>query len=835
MLLRPLVKTTTGSASSTDRSNQQQQSSSSSSSSSSPPSQPSVPLPIIDASRFPLIHAFHRIVFSQTAVDSVKSMIAPSAAATHPTHSTQHKHNNNTHHQHPNQRKPKIQTISNNGVSFDSRHDSSTLPHSSVQPVEQMDITISGQKRKRKSTAIDIALSMNESDLTTTTEAATANGGAFNLSDVACPDSPYNDNEEIEDGEMVDNEDENGEEEELPHVEYYSDEEGDESDDGEMNNPEMVTEESVPQNGTDDISNMAPITFPTPNESGAVVLSGEEQIYAWQNAKEQAAYERGYYEYLEHAQNNTTSSSSPATTTPTPTYDAVNHDAHLAGLDTVSKCWDSRPSEVYQYFGWWTCDQEGGWKDPNLVVTTATGSRPAKFIRYADFNGGEGEGEGDDGIDKFADAEEGEIEDGELEDDENKPANSNVPAFGESNGSMNANAGFSFTFPTSNVSGYQYQQQQETVMMDNDFATTTTTTTTTSTITNSFSHSTIPAPSTMQVSSIGEFEPVEEIPLDKVWSLQELLEDVAGIDDALLAGEIAVAAVGDGGSGHAVDQGGFDDGEYADDGEWGVEGVSEVFENAEENDGGGGGGGSGKRNKRNRKKNKKGKGGAGGFNGGGGGNGWKDDRIGMEVEKDVVYDEADLTPEEIQIQRWSVSWRIQRAQEVRLEEEAKQREQEAQLRAAAAEKAEMAYRRTKAYKLQTYPHIFGSTNADTIIALEASLNRAFAQTGGRGTASGSLRAPGWISEDDRQEERELDLVDVDEVEEVERDSWRVTNVQVDAERVPMDDDEEEEEGAIPMDEETMAEIAEIERRLEQGQAGKKPSMRVLWPVIPIRL
>ncbi|KAJ3277729.1 hypothetical protein HDU79_002199, partial [Rhizoclosmatium sp. JEL0117] len=31
--------------------------------------------------------------------------------------------------------------------------------------------------------------------------------------------------------------------------------------------------------------------------------------------------------------------------------------------------------------------------------------------------------------------------------------------------------------------------------------------------------------------------------------------------------------------------------------------------------------------------------------------------IGMEVEKDLVYDESELTPEEIEIQRWSIAWK----------------------------------------------------------------------------------------------------------------------------------------------------------------------------------
>ncbi|KAJ3103765.1 hypothetical protein HDU97_009861 [Phlyctochytrium planicorne] len=93
--------------------------------------------------------------------------------------------------------------------------------------------------------------------------------------------------------------------------------------------------------------------------------------------------------------------------------------------------------------------------------------------------------------------------------------------------------------------------------------------------------------------------------------------------------------------------------------------------------------------------------------------------IGMEVERDVVYDESELTPEEIEIQRWSISWKESHAKDAKVLEDMK-----------------LAYQNSHAFKSRTYPARYGSHSED-IITLETKINRIFQETGGSGTVGGT--------------------------------------------------------------------------------------------------
>ncbi|KAJ3192223.1 hypothetical protein HK101_006877 [Irineochytrium annulatum] len=110
--------------------------------------------------------------------------------------------------------------------------------------------------------------------------------------------------------------------------------------------------------------------------------------------------------------------------------------------------------------------------------------------------------------------------------------------------------------------------------------------------------------------------------------------------------------------------------------------------------------------------------------------------FGMEVEKDVVYDESELTSEEIVIQRWSVNWRKQREVEVKREREAaEQREKEAASRAQ-KEADGLLFRQTLEYKQAAYPALYGDA-ANRIIKLETALTEAFEASGGFGEVAGT--------------------------------------------------------------------------------------------------
>ncbi|TPX77199.1 hypothetical protein CcCBS67573_g01515 [Chytriomyces confervae] len=161
-----------------------------------------------------------------------------------------------------------------------------------------------------------------------------------------------------------------------------------------------------------------------------------------------------------------------------------------------------------------------------------------------------------------------------------------------------------------------------------------------------------------------------------------------------------------------------------------------------------------------------------------------DPNFGMEVERDLVYDESELTPEEIEIQRWSVAWKQKRALEKAQEQEMERMRSEEQEMLAKKAEEFTRERQSVSYKKRTYPGLYGSLDAaNRIIALEQEVQRRFDASGGVGIVPpvipiGETEQLKWYKElylrrkhtvdaytnDDEMEEGEVELEEGEEVE-----------------------------------------------------------------------
>ncbi|KAJ3352366.1 hypothetical protein HDU83_008131 [Entophlyctis luteolus] len=181
-----------------------------------------------------------------------------------------------------------------------------------------------------------------------------------------------------------------------------------------------------------------------------------------------------------------------------------------------------------------------------------------------------------------------------------------------------------------------------------------------------------------------------------------------------------------------------------------------------------------------------------------------DELIGMEVQRDIVYDESELTPEEIAIQRWSIAWREKRAAEnaqelaekMRQLEESHKHEQELLRRAHE--------QHTYAHKSTIYPSIYG-TKANLIIQLEAQLHKRFEESGGVGYTQ-HIVAVGEEHESYNKVPRRA-LISSSEM---------VSKC----------------ENSIGSD--SMVEDGELAEEGEIGEIAEMTATRVIWPVLPIR-
>ncbi|KAJ3213834.1 hypothetical protein HDU67_002377, partial [Dinochytrium kinnereticum] len=190
--------------------------------------------------------------------------------------------------------------------------------------------------------------------------------------------------------------------------------------------------------------------------------------------------------------------------------------------------------------------------------------------------------------------------------------------------------------------------------------------------------------------------------------------------------------------------------------------------------------------------------------------------FGMEVERDVVYDESELSKEEIEIQRWSISWRKYWAEEKKRQQDEldlKEKEEQENL---GMEQALAAFRKTHEYKSRTYGALYGD-KALEIIALEDELEHRFLLSGGYGTVGGTQPiGEGGNYSAARGEGRSVVPGRV---------LARADTVVKKQERSGDAEEGELEEGEV---EEGEAEI------VDDGEVGRKRVRRVLWPVLPIR-
>ncbi|KAI8842838.1 hypothetical protein BJ741DRAFT_592024 [Chytriomyces cf. hyalinus JEL632] len=187
-----------------------------------------------------------------------------------------------------------------------------------------------------------------------------------------------------------------------------------------------------------------------------------------------------------------------------------------------------------------------------------------------------------------------------------------------------------------------------------------------------------------------------------------------------------------------------------------------------------------------------------------------DPNYGMEVERDLVYDESELTPEEIEIQRWSVAWKQKRALEKAQEQEMERMKNEQQEMLAKKAEEFTRERKSVSYKKRTYPGIYGSLDAaNRIIALEQEVQRRFDASGGVGIVPpvipiGETEQLKWYKELYGRRKHVADAC---------------TN------------DGEMEEGEVELEEGEEVESPGGDGSLIWDGSGKQ---RVLWPVLPIR-
>ncbi|KAJ3025075.1 UNVERIFIED_CONTAM: hypothetical protein HDU68_007484 [Siphonaria sp. JEL0065] len=196
--------------------------------------------------------------------------------------------------------------------------------------------------------------------------------------------------------------------------------------------------------------------------------------------------------------------------------------------------------------------------------------------------------------------------------------------------------------------------------------------------------------------------------------------------------------------------------------------------------------------------------------------------IGMEVDRDLIYDESELTPEEIEIQRWSIAWKAKRAAEIKQEEEEKLRDALLKQEQEQTNLERALLEQSYAFKAKTYPGVYGDASS-VIIKLEAEIQKHFEESGGVGSVP-ELIPIGEEQEFYKAAQRKQQGTLL-------KSSAMVMNEF--AERkvvVNLDlEDGEEEEGEL--EEGEMADDGEID---DDEKFMQTSSTRVLWPVLPIR-
>ncbi|KAJ3075672.1 chitin deacetylase [Podochytrium sp. JEL0797] len=198
--------------------------------------------------------------------------------------------------------------------------------------------------------------------------------------------------------------------------------------------------------------------------------------------------------------------------------------------------------------------------------------------------------------------------------------------------------------------------------------------------------------------------------------------------------------------------------------------------------------------------------------------------VGMEVEKDAVYDESELTPEEIEIQRWSVAWKAQRAIEMQHEESLKLQLKNIAQQQELLHSETALHQQTYAYKSQAYPSLYGGAEAaELIISLEAEVQRLFELSGGVGSV------PAVIPKGEKGKEYYGKLKEpkmLIKASDMVRKEEKVVVVQPQGAE-ELEEGEEGEEGELMED-------GELEEEGEISDDGAVESTRVLWPVLPLR-
>ncbi|KAJ3131846.1 hypothetical protein HK100_005939 [Physocladia obscura] len=192
--------------------------------------------------------------------------------------------------------------------------------------------------------------------------------------------------------------------------------------------------------------------------------------------------------------------------------------------------------------------------------------------------------------------------------------------------------------------------------------------------------------------------------------------------------------------------------------------------------------------------------------------------IGMEVERDVIYDESELTQEEIEIQRWSIAWKAKRVAEIAEEQAQEKSAVESSRKLVREQLAKAHHEQSYAYKTVVYPSLYGEEKTELIITLEAEMQKKFEECGGAGNVQ-HLVPIGEEHEYYHQKPKFLAISSTSMV--APQHSMNSASFK---NKVA---DEFEEEGEMKEGEED-GEIEELEMFENEN------STRILWPVLPIR-
>ncbi|KAJ3411136.1 hypothetical protein HDV05_002700 [Chytridiales sp. JEL 0842] len=229
----------------------------------------------------------------------------------------------------------------------------------------------------------------------------------------------------------------------------------------------------------------------------------------------------------------------------------------------------------------------------------------------------------------------------------------------------------------------------------------------------------------------------------------------------------------------------------------------------------------------------------------------------MLVPKDIIYPESELTPAEIEIQRFSIAYRAELAARKQKELESEKLEMEALKRQEMVARFEKEREKTFAYKKEVYEGFYGKgAGAYKVIQLESALQEAFERNGGEGwngdlTSLEEVGGHGLKKMDVAEKEKKsrgkknkkkkengsmvdsghsdfrpntATLMIVDEPAEP-------INGPVISEAVGKDSKDEREDGEIDDKEEGEIDEMVVTSPKKEGEKQR----RVLWPVLPIRM